>query len=280
MWSKNGKKTLPKVMKQIEKVIPTEETHRKILVDDHSTDKTRQIAKDFNWEISLNPLGGISSGANEALRHVDCEYFISIEQDLVLTEDWWLKVPFYLNKPKVAVACGIRLTKKFETFSKIEEFAYARYRKRQESGKFDLDKFLYGKTIDNTIYKTKIIREIGGFPKLSVPAGVDNMLAYQVYLNGFEWFVDYSVKSEHLRQSLKDELAHRYWYGTCYDGLSRALGISYPSLNKHILRLLFSPFRGLEIGIKKKDLKATYVYPLIRLNVLKGIVNSRKELVK
>lgn len=277
MWTKNGGKTLPKVMNQIKNVIPSECIHRKILVDDHSTDHTRQIAQDHNWKVCMNPSGGISSGANEALKYVDCDFFISIEQDLVLADDWWLKIPQHLTKPQVAIASGIRLTEKLEAFSKIEEFAYERYKKRRETGKFDFDKFLYGKTIDNTIYKTEAIRSMGGFPKLTVGAGVDNVLAYHTYLARYEWFVDHSVKSEHLRTNLKDELTHRYWYGTCFDGLSMALGESYPNFKRHILRLVFSPIRGLQIGISKRDLRILCIYPLIRFNVLRGIIDSRKK---
>ena len=265
------------VLDRIENVIPLKFVNQKIIVDDRSTDATREIAKNFDWKVIPNEGVGISDGANTALKHVETEYFISLEQDLVLSSEWWGRVPMYLLDAKVAIANGIRICKDLEIFSKIEEFAFEKYRKRQNVGKFDLDKFLYGKTLDNTIYKTEIIRRIGGFPKLSVPAGVDNVLAYRTYLAGYRWLVDYDVKSIHLRKDIWDELNHRYWYGTCFDGLSRALGIRYPNMNRHVLRFLFSPIRGLQIGITKSDIRATYIYPLIRFNVLRGISYSRKH---
>jgi glycosyltransferase involved in cell wall biosynthesis len=40
-WAKNGAEYLPKVLKRINEVLPHAEVHRKILVDDHSTDATR-----------------------------------------------------------------------------------------------------------------------------------------------------------------------------------------------------------------------------------------------
>lgn len=280
MWTKNGEEHLAEVLERIDNVIPCEHVHRKILVDDGSTDKTVEIAKSFGWETYLNPKGGISSGANEALSHVDCDYFASFEQDLLLAREWWQKIPPYLSDSKVAIASGIRICKGsafgLETFSKVEEFAFERYRKGQDTGGFDLDKFLYGKTIDNTIYKTAVMRKLGGFPKLEATAGVDNLLAYQVHLAGYKWIVDYSVRSDHLRKSFREELNHRFWYGTCADAISKAFGLPYASLKRQILRLCFSPIRGFQVGITKRDLKATYVYPLIRFYVIRGIVHSRK----
>jgi glycosyltransferase involved in cell wall biosynthesis len=75
MWSKNGGRTLPKVLPQIDRAVPAEVMHRKILVDDHSMDNTVKIARDFNWEVYKNPEGEISAGANEALRHVGIRTF-------------------------------------------------------------------------------------------------------------------------------------------------------------------------------------------------------------
>lgn len=275
MWTKNGEKTLPMVLDRIDKIIPSKNVHRRIIVDDNSKDRTREIAKSFGWEVIFNEGIGIADGANTALKHVSSDYFISFEQDLLLAHDWWQKIPIYLTRPKVAIASGIRISKGLETFAKLEMFSMERHQKAQKTGELT-ERFFYGKTLDNTIYKTEVIRKIGGFPKLEASAGVDNVLAYRIHLADYQWVVDYSVISNHLRKGLKDELAHRYWYGTCYDLLDRLLGVPYSSLNRQILRLLFSPIRGLQVGVKKKDLRATYVYPLMRYNILKGIVDSRK----
>jgi len=106
---------------------------------------------------------------------------------------------------------------------------------------------------------------------------VDNVLAYRTYLSGYEWKVDYAVKSIHLRKGLKDELAHRYWYGTCYDALGMILLSKPADLKRMVARLFFSPVRGLHVAIKKNCPKAAYIYPLIRFNVLRGIVDNRKK---
>jgi glycosyltransferase involved in cell wall biosynthesis len=208
MWSKNGGRTLPKVLSQIDRVIPAEVMHRKILVDDHSVDNTVKIARDFNWEVYENPEGGIPAGANEALRHVDCEYFISIEQDVVLANDWWDKVPPLLSDERGAVASGIRLPN-IPALKKLHEYIMERYRKRHQRY------VLLGCTIDNTIYKTKYIRMLGGFPQLRISGGVDTVLAKNILSRNLEWRVNFEAVSIHLRSSIIEELRHYYWYGIC-----------------------------------------------------------------
>ena len=82
--------------------------------------------------------------------------------------------------------------------------------------------FMLGKTLDNTIYRTAAMRDIGGFPKLTSSSGVDTTLAYFLSQHGYRWHVDYDVQSVHLRKNLRQELDHQYWYASnltrCGDG--------------------------------------------------------------
>lgn len=273
MWTKDGSRTLPFVLKRINEVIPERAVASRILVDDHSMDDTREIAESYGWQVLFNEGGGISNGANTALKHVASDFFISFEQDLILAKEWWKKIPKHLIDAKVAVASGVRLPNQPTALRKLQEYTTERYQREEERS----PSFLYGKTLDNTIYKTRIIRELGGFPRLSVSVGVDTALAQRVLLGGYRWKVDYTVKSIHLRSGLKDELAHYYWYGVCSGRLTPTL-LNRPVETKHnILRLFFSPIRGLHVAIKKNAPEVVYIYPLIRFNVLKGNLEGRRS---
>ena len=269
MWAKNGSETLPAVLKRIGEVIPEEFVGNRIIVDDNSTDDTRKIAESFGWQVLFNEGSGISDGANTAFKHVTSEYFVSFEQDLLLARDWWEKIPRHLSDPKIAVASGVRLPNQPEVVRKIQEYSMERNQRR---GKFE--SFLYGKTLDNTIYKTQVIRALGAFPKLTISAGVDNILAKEVHENRFEWKVDYTVKSTHLRKGLREELAHYYWYGTCFSTLNPLLFKRNVNVKSLVSRLFFSPLRGLDIAVRKNAPQAVYVYPLIRLAVVRGVFNG------
>lgn len=270
MWAKNGSRTLPDVLKTINEVIPAGSVSKRIIIDDNSVDNTRSIGSSFGWEIKPNQGKGISDAANTALKYVESNYFISFEQDLVLARDWWEKIPPLMQDFRVAVASGVRLPNKPIGLKKVQEYITERYEKATDSMSF-----FYGKTLDNTIYRTDVIRELGGFPKLSVSAGIDTVLAQHIQANDYKWKVNFRVKSTHLRQSLTDELRHYYWYGTCASGLARAISNRDIDLSKLITRLLFSPARAFEIAVKKGSPDALYIYPLIRFMILKGALDGR-----
>jgi glycosyltransferase involved in cell wall biosynthesis len=269
MWARNGGRTLPKVLSQIDKVIPAEVMHRKILVDDHSVDNTVKIARDFNWEVYENPEGGISAGANEALRHVDCEYFISVEQDVVLADDWWDKVPPLLSDDRVAVASGIRLPD-IPALRRLHEYVMERYRKEHKRYAF------LGHTIDNTIYKTKYIRMLGGFPQLRISGGVDTILVKNILDKNLDWRVNFEAVSTHLRSSIMEELKHYYWYGTCTPELGGEKAIA-----RVLLISCYSPLRGVEVALKKRSPEIVFIYPSMRwamtIGIVRGILKGEKR---
>lgn len=107
--------------------LPSEFVHRKIAVDDHSSDDTVKILKDFGWDVYPNPNSGISSGANYALSKVDCPFFMSFEQDLLLANDWWPRLPELLDESDVAVASGVRFSTKPKAVHDLEKYVYRKY---------------------------------------------------------------------------------------------------------------------------------------------------------
>lgn len=256
MWAKNGASMLPSVFKRAEKVIPSEVIKKKIFVDDHSTDNSREIAKDFGWEVYPNEKGGVGCGANTALRHVECEYFISLEQDVLLAENWFEKIPEHLKKNDVAVAQGWRYPD-HQVLRKIEEFAF------EKSG-FSLN------SIDNTIYKTRIIKSIGGFPEDIKYGAVDTHLRRRLEFLGYKWIIDPSVISIHLRKGgLREEIRRFYFYGL-YAPWEEGPFIAETKRFRAVRIALTSPLRAFEIAIKKQCPQALYYYPLIRFAFMKG----------
>ncbi len=287
MWTKNGAKTLPAVLKQIGQVIPREFVNRRLIVDDQSTDNTREIAEAFGWEVIFNEGTGISDGANTALKNVESKYFVSFEQDLLLAGDWWAKIPPLLEKSQVAAASGMRFASEPRGVKKLQQYVAKKYRgeanlaswlrKRQDAA------FTLGSTLDNTIYKTDAIRKIRGFPEVKVNAGVDTTLAYQLRQAGYVWVVDYGVQSVHLRGGLMHELQHQRWYGTqSYETWRQIEKETHqkPPITKFgiMYRFVISPFTGLFVAFKTREPTIAYIHPLIKLYYLKGFLESGKFL--
>ena len=267
MWCKNGGWCLKPALQQIDNVIPTKIVHKKVLVDDYSIDDTREIAQKYNWKVVPNKGKGIGDGANTALSYVDCEYFISFEQDLVLANDWFKKIPQkIINDRNVAAAQGVRLPD-HKLLRKLQEFKLQRIQKDGRTTQ----------SMDNTIYRTDIIRSLGGFPKLP-GAGVDSILVQNVLKSGYKWMTDFDVVSIHLRKGVKQEIRHYYGYANAAPKVS----IHDPSINfrRMILTFGFSPFRGVEIAFKKRDWRLALLYPAIRFVILCGYTKGIKSLPK
>ena len=286
MWTKNGAKTLPLVLKRINEAIPGKAVGKKVIVDDKSTDNTAEIARSFGWTVVDNEGTGISDGANTALKHVEAEFFISFEQDLLLSRDWWSKIPRYLENPKVAAASGMRFADRPIGVMKLQRYVAKKYRGESELASWlrtrQMAAFTLGKTLDNTIYKTKIIRSIGGFPKMRVNAGVDAVLAYKMERSGHQWVVDYNVQSVHLRQGLRQELKHQYWYATqlneIWQRIQTETNRSPPITRSGILfRFAVSPFTGLFMAVKTREPSIVYIHPLIRFYYTKGLLEASQK---
>jgi len=261
MWTKNGTKTLPVVLKRIDEVIPSEAVNSRILIDDHSADDTREVAKSFGWNVFFNEGTGANSGAKTALRHIKSQHFISFEQDVLLAENWWACVPPLLEQNNVAVAQGVRIADSPFSLNRLQDYVNENYRKKTSQNPM----FASGKTVDNTIYKTEIIRRIMGFPELLL-VGVAKL--------GYVWAVNFNVKSVHLRGGLVNEIRHQYWYGTTLDEYWQPSEL-VNRWTQDTLKMMLSPIRGIEIAYKQRCLGIFYLYPSLRLasylGWLKGI---------
>ena len=68
MWTYNSEKNLLAVLKRIQEVIPSECINRKIITDDHSMDRTREIAEKFGWEVHINQGKGLNDNTRTAVK--------------------------------------------------------------------------------------------------------------------------------------------------------------------------------------------------------------------
>jgi len=139
--------------------------------------------------------------------------------------------------------------------------------------------YRFGKTLDNTAYKTRIIKALGGFLQMNRNAGVDVILAYKISEAGFQWIVDYDVQSTHLRYGLRSELRHEEWHGFTLHEICRRInqemGKSYRTTKRSILfRFLFSPAMGLFMALTMNEPSIVYIYPLVRLYYVKGLLKG------
>ena len=272
MWTKNGAKTLPIVLERINKVIPKEQVGEKYIVDDRSHDSTLRIANHYGWNVICNKGSGISDGANTALDLVQTGLFCSFEQDVLLAPDWWSKVsPLILGKPNVAVACGLRFLPKQNFCSNVETYELTRKDTDYPAG--------YGKTLDNTIWNTQLLRTVGGFPKLKY-AGLDTYLHNRFAAQGYQWLVNYDVKSVHYHTGFLSELRRYYFYALSLPQLYNRIGgfsnlYSSDTVGRFLWKLGKSPASAFRMALKMDDGRLMAAYPAMRLCWLLGYLRGQ-----
>ena len=264
MWAKNGGACLPTVLSRIDKVIPHESICHRILVDDHSIDQTVKIARDFNWDIYANPQRGIPSAANEALKHVDRDFFISIEQDLLLARDWWDRVPSKLANPSAACAQGIRVNMD-PTLCLLDEWQFDVLKRKR----------LFS-SMDNNIFRTKVVRFLGGFPQ-ACPVCTDTILMKRILSETrYKWVIDSDVISLHMRFGLKASVEHHYKMISVCARTPLCAENAKPKISSLLRILLTSPYRALQIAFARNSPEIVWAYPLLRLYQLNAGLKWRK----
>jgi len=264
MWTKNGESTLPKVLEQIDKVIPPENICCKILVDDDSNDRTTEIAKEHGWKVYSNPHRGIPSGVNEALMHVDRDFFASFEQDIFLSPDWWKKIPHYMSNPQVICAQGIRVSSE-PLLRVFDEWQHATHR-----GKLPI--IVQG--IDNNLFRTKLMRTVG-VPDVC-PICADSALHKSISQTPFKWITDVNVVSLHIRRGLKESVYHQIKLGTLCTQ-SPLCAANEPNLRSVFRIFVTSPLRAIQIAVTRNCPSAVWAYPLYRFYFVDATLKFGRE---
>src|SRR4030067_2297471 len=93
MCTFNSSRLLPKILKRIDQVIPSKAINRKFIVDDFSSDNTKQVANEMGWEIFENRKKGLCNARQHAFSLVETDCCASFEHDLYLSEKWFPRIP-------------------------------------------------------------------------------------------------------------------------------------------------------------------------------------------
>ncbi len=246
MWTYNSEKNLPTVLQRIAQVIPPQCINRKIITDDNSTDRTREIAKEYGWEVHLNNGKGVNDNTKTALSLVSAPVFCSFEHDIILNPDWWQKISKHMDDPTVAVAQGVRVSTN-RAFRLIDDYSNRR-------GDFGHE------SLDNNIAKTEFVRKFG-YNEVGTPPALQAA--------GLKWVLDRTVVSDHIRDSLWDNIMHDY-----------KMQVYFPTPHMRLLNLrllLTSPIRSIHMAYKMKYPLMLLVYPIDRLAIFFGSLRKTKK---
>jgi glycosyltransferase involved in cell wall biosynthesis len=236
-WTRNGARSLPTILERVDRVVPF---GRKIAVDDSSSDDTVRILEDFNYEVYRNERGFLCGGTSEALKHVGTEYFVSVEQDVLLGFDWWNSVSRFLKDKYVAVAQGVEYST-----CRAEHGIEKTVLKHIQNMPPHLKSRLW-KSIGNNVYRTSAVRQVG-----FVSDSVMMQSFYNRIINaGYKWVTDDTTVSTHLHGGLLGAVKHtRQFYGLTNEKtfLDRLTTLRF------LAGFALSPFTGLKLAINSRE---------------------------
>jgi glycosyltransferase involved in cell wall biosynthesis len=282
MWTKNGESTLEVVLNQIDRVVPRNFVNKKIMIDDHSTDNTRLIGLDHGWIVIANEGKGISDAANTALKYVESSIFCSFEQDLLLSNVWFKEVYPLIFKENVVIASGMRFPNRPSAVRKIKLAGHndmLDYLSKLSNE--SLRNTTHGKTLDNTVYRTDFVKNVGGFDYMESNCGQDSSMSLKV-LKGkkYLWAVNYNVVSVHLKSnSYIHELKSQKWYAKAFREIFTSNELPLPSeinTKAFMFRFVKSPSKSIRLLKRTKDPFVLYYYPAFCLIQLIGLIEGKR----
>lgn len=198
MWTKDPDdlQLFKMVLRSIDAAVP-EACHRHIV--DASRPATRDqmewISSQYGWKVHAAERPGIPFQANQALRLVDSDRFASFEQDVIVNPEWLDHTTHMLDgDPLAAVAQGIRLFVGSPTLEAIDRYKFEKKK---------MNRWFY--SLDNDLWRTDIVRSVGGFPT-ECPIAMDGMMRERLILAGYHWLTTKGCVSLHIRERFLDDV--------------------------------------------------------------------------
>jgi glycosyltransferase involved in cell wall biosynthesis len=239
-----------------------------IVVDRFSNDGTQRVVKEiFPEAIIIESNLNLGRARAEAIKHVDTEWFIFVDDDIELFNGWFKTISKYLNPMIGAVAFEVSPEVKW-----LKKFSYNSRRITESLGrKWILER---GINCTNTLIRTRLVRD--WLPPSFLSSSEDVHLSRHITSKGYNTIIlrEHYVIHHGIfgLKSTKKKLWH-------YSGMRLVRYTPIITTRKLIRRLLISPLRGFYVSIK---LKEAMVIPYIILSdfySLKGWLRWNKYLV-
>lgn len=207
-----------------------------ILVDDGSEDDTLSVIRDFmpkmNMRVKIfhHKWRGLGPSRNVVVNNASGKYILWVDGDMIIPSDYVKKqVDFMEKNPTVAIAGGsYELSPTTSLIAFLDNIMYVVYRMRLGGKKSSGN--LPG--TGGAIYRTEVIKKIGGFDENIRGSGEDVDIAYRVKTSGWTVVRDKAPFFGKCRETWKDLWGQYVWhgYGAHYIGHKHKNAISLPKM--------------------------------------------------
>jgi len=176
----NGEATIAYCLKCATALDYPREKFEIIMVDDGSTDKTVDVAKQHPVKVIQKEHTGYPSTMNAGIRVAKGEIVVNIDSDTYISKDWLIKVIEEFKEPKVGIASGYVATAPTSSiWAKLAGFEkedlYDKIKSKQVN-------FI---TTTCTAYRRELFMEVGFFNE-SLRRGSDEELAHRALKAGWK----------------------------------------------------------------------------------------------
>jgi glycosyltransferase involved in cell wall biosynthesis len=253
------------VLESIKREIPI---HCFILVDKYSSDKTVQTVRTYfpNAKIILSD-NQLAKARQLGIQHVDTEYFVFVDDDIILPNGWFEKLRKNIDSETGAIHAlaipAVRLP---------YEEKWRKWNEKELGTK---------KTLENTLEITKQnAHEIRGYTHNTIiktalckdwrlPADIsvfeDQLLLWHIVNKGYKWKIVQELSAQHYPyENLKEYLRKVRWRTAG----GRAIGMLNYSLKQILCDFLISLYIALKASV---NLKEPRILPYILLLNFAGI---------
>ncbi len=271
----NGESTIESVLKSVFKLNPA--PIEIIIVNDGSSDKTLEILKNYENQISIinnSSNMGLAFSRNTGISKAKNEDVASLDADVEVTEHW-LKDLFEIKSKFKSAISGGKLTEKYKDKSIYDLWRHV-HATQNSFGDKDIGDFKRPLAGSNTLLSKSAWEKVGGYDNKYKTNGEDSTFCQKLLKSNYK--ISYSSKSVcyHLRtdtlKSLTESSRRGYIYGA---------GLKKPTTLRFIQRTI-RHFKGFLINsvndLKKLRFGLIYVSFMIFLNhVVKEFIGLIKK---
>jgi len=213
---RNGEQTIQPLLESLQKLEYNRNKVEVIVVDGNSTDKTREIVKQYPVTLIIENRKGLNLARNVGIKHGNGEIVAFTDADCIVPPNWITKIVENFKDPKVSCVGGSAKALDSDFVSQYADNSIVRlmpfFRKREKLEK--VKPFFRHPVGCNMAYRRKVAEEVGYFDE-NIQYGFDEVeFAGRVCKAGYKMVLDPKVSVWHKhRSTLGEFLKQNFQYG-------------------------------------------------------------------
>ena len=213
---RNGEQTIQPLLESLQKLDYDRNKVEVIVVDGNSTDKTREIVKEYPVNLVVEKRNGLNIARNTGIKCSNGEIVAFTDSDCMVSQNWITKIVENFKDPKVGCVGGSTKALDNDFVSQYADNSIVRlmpfFRKREELEK--VKPFFRHPAGCNMAFRRKVAEEVGYFDE-NIQYGFDEVeFADRVCMAGYKMVLDPEVSVWHKhRATLGDFMKQNFQYG-------------------------------------------------------------------